>query len=127
MDLAGGAAGLGLPHVWGSELIGDNLQRYSFCEVARVAWILRLVEAGAGGGDRGTAVMEIAKPGDLRGRVAWASGRSALTPTPFEVMQCGRTPGVPAPACGSEHGRQRPPRSPDAGPCGSAARHRSPA
>ena len=37
-----------------------------------------------------------------------------------------RTPGVPAPACGSEHGWQRPPRSPDAGPCASAAHHRSP-
>jgi hypothetical protein len=31
-----------------------------------VAWILRLVEAGAGGDDRGTDVMEIAKPDDLR-------------------------------------------------------------
>jgi transposase len=61
-----------------------------------------------------------------RGRVAWISGKGALTPTPFGVMRCGRTPGVPAPACGSAHGRQPPPRSPDAGPCGSAARHRSP-
>ena len=34
--------------------------------MARVAWILRLVEAGAGGDDRGTDVMEIAKPDDLR-------------------------------------------------------------
>src|SRR3954447_25178052 len=61
-----------------------------------------------------------------RGRVARISGKGALTPTPFGVMRCGRTPGVPAPACGSAHGRQPPPRSPDAGPCGSAARHRSP-
>jgi hypothetical protein len=34
--------------------------------MARVAWILRLVEAGAGGDDRSTDVMEIAKPDDLR-------------------------------------------------------------
>jgi hypothetical protein len=34
--------------------------------MARVAWMLRLVEAGAGGDDRGTDVMEIAQPDDLR-------------------------------------------------------------
>jgi hypothetical protein len=34
--------------------------------VARVAWIVRLVEAGGGGDDRGTNVIEIAKPDDLR-------------------------------------------------------------
>src|SRR5918994_3606577 len=50
----------------GMERTGDNLRRYSLCGVARVAWILRLVEAGAGGDDRSTDVMEIAQPGDLR-------------------------------------------------------------
>jgi hypothetical protein len=48
------------------ERTGDNLRRYSLCGMARVAWIVRLVEAGAGGDDRGTDVMEIAKPNDLR-------------------------------------------------------------
>jgi hypothetical protein len=31
-----------------------------------MAWIVRLVEAGGGGDDRGTDVLEIAKPADLR-------------------------------------------------------------
>src|SRR3954464_7124217 len=64
--------------------------------------------------------------GYMRGRVARISGTDAMTPPPLGVMRCGRTPGVQAPTCGSEHGRQRPPRSLDAGPCASAARHRSP-
>ncbi len=34
--------------------------------MARVAWILRLVKADAGGDDPGTDVMQIAKLGDLR-------------------------------------------------------------
>jgi hypothetical protein len=34
--------------------------------VARVGWILRLMEAGAAGDGRSTDVMEIAKPDDLR-------------------------------------------------------------
>jgi hypothetical protein len=34
--------------------------------VVRVAWIVRLVEAGADGDGRSTDVMEIAKPDDLR-------------------------------------------------------------
>jgi hypothetical protein len=59
-------AGPGLPHVWGLERTGDNLRSYALCGVARVAWILRLVEAGAGGGDRSMDVMEIAQPDDLR-------------------------------------------------------------
>jgi hypothetical protein len=33
--------------------------------VARVAWIVRLVKAGAGGEGQGTDVIEIAKPDDL--------------------------------------------------------------
>ena len=62
----GGRWQTGLPQVWGPERISDNLWRYSLSGMARVAWILRLVEAGAGGDDRGTDVMEIAKPDDLR-------------------------------------------------------------
>ena len=50
----------------GPERTGDNLRRCFPCGVVRVAWILRLVEAGAGGDDRSTDVMEIAKPDGLR-------------------------------------------------------------
>jgi transposase len=39
----------------------------------------------------------------------------------------GRNSGVPGTACGSRHGRRGPSRWPGAGPCASAARHRSPA
>src|SRR4051794_23732725 len=35
-----------------------------------------------------------------RSRVAWIRGAGAMPPTPFKIRRCGRTPGVPAPACG---------------------------
>ena len=35
-----------------------------------------------------------------RGCVAWIRGAGAMTPTPFRVRRCGRSSGVPAPACG---------------------------
>src|SRR4051794_16153215 len=35
-----------------------------------------------------------------RGCVARIRGAGALTPTPAQIKQCGRTPGVPGPACG---------------------------
>src|SRR5215204_661015 len=60
------------------------------------------------------------------GRVAGIDRTSAASPAPPGFRRCGRRSGVPAPACGSGHGRRRPLRSPDAGPCGSAVRHRSP-
>ena len=41
-------------------------------------------------------------------------------------MRCGRTSGVRARACGSEHERQWPPRWPDDHPCANGARRRSP-
>src|SRR3954452_5350754 len=55
----------GLPHVWGLEQKGDNLRRDALCGVARVAWIVRLVETGTGDDDRSMDVMEIARLGDL--------------------------------------------------------------
>src|SRR3954453_14990007 len=59
------AATMGLPHVWGRERTGDNLRRDALCGVARVAWIVRLVETGTGDDDRSMDVMEIARLGDL--------------------------------------------------------------
>ncbi|CAH2605645.1 protein of unknown function (plasmid) [Rhodovastum atsumiense] len=56
----------GLSHDWGWEQIGDNLWHYSLGGMARVAWIVRLVETGADSDGQGTDVMEIAKPADLR-------------------------------------------------------------
>jgi len=47
------------------ERTGDNLRRDALFGVARVAWIVRLVETGAGGDHRSMDVMEIARPGDL--------------------------------------------------------------
>ena len=41
--------------------------------------------------------------------------------------RCGQISGVPAPACGSGPRRRRSSRWPDAGPCASATRRRSPA
>ena len=51
---------------------GDNLRRDALFGVARVAWIVRLVETGAGGDHRSMDVMEIARPGDLRDIAIWA-------------------------------------------------------
>jgi hypothetical protein len=56
----------GLPHDWGWERVGDTLWRCSLYGMARVAWVVRLVETGADGDGQGTDVMEIAKADDLR-------------------------------------------------------------
>src|SRR5215213_6739665 len=58
--------------------------------------------------------------------VVHGSGVRAQCPRPRSgLMRCGRTPGVPAPACGSGPGPPRPSPSPDAHPYASAARPRS--
>ncbi len=61
------------------------------------------------------------------GRVAWIGVTQAMIPAVLAFRQRGRSLGVPDPACGSGHGRRRQPRLPDAHPCVSAARRRSPA
>ena len=63
----------------------------------------------------------------MLGRVAQTKGMVAVTPAPVVIRRRGRRSGVQGPACGSGHGRRRPPRWPDARPCVSAARRRSPA
>jgi hypothetical protein len=58
------------------------------------------------------------------GVVAWIEGGSQKPPTPSAFIRGGRSPGVPTPASGSGHERRRRPRSSDADPCASEARHR---
>src|SRR3954454_21579453 len=81
---------LGLPHVWGLERTGGNLQHCSLCGVARVAWIVRLVETGAGDDDRSMDGMEIARLGELSDiasrSLSLAETKQVLTPMQRETV-----------------------------------------
>ena len=79
--------------------------------------------AATGGGDAaggGTVVWGAAGPCCMDQRAGAVS-----LPSP-RFRRCGRTPGVPAPACGSARRRRWPPRSPAARRSASAACRRSP-
>jgi hypothetical protein len=61
-------------------------------------------------------------------RVCCMDQRAGAVHLPTRIVtRCGRTPGVPAPACGSMHGPRWRPRSSGVRPCASAVRPRSPA
>jgi hypothetical protein len=74
--------------------------------VVRVAWIVRLVEADSGGGDRGTDLIEIAKPDGLRDiahlGLSLAEAKQVLAAIQREVVAAqARDHAVRRPACPS--------------------------
>src|SRR3954447_6956870 len=70
------------------------------------------------------AVIDAERPALEIHFVARMGGMDALSPARAGVTRCGRTPGVPAPAFGSEHRPRWPPRSPAARPFADAAPRR---